>query len=454
MAIATLKPDVVADTNKNEPRIEPKTYKGVIYDDKFMPIKALTAYVEGAPWTVNFYSAVVSKHNDLRDLDISQPNVLQQYQKIIDYEIRVTSPLSSSYDGTTGITSVNGSGNVYSTIMPNVADYFVTDTNDNRLAIFKITNVERKTFNDASVFSVDYILVGFITEGSTYETMFTDLEAKTIRTYYFSKERLVDGLQPLVKESEYSDILSLKTSYFEIVNYFFNAFYNNETSTFIIPGQEYKIYDPYLVSFILKIVETEDNLNVSKVRELVDDDDKYLSQSNFWTCLLNRDKIGLVYCNKKMGLLSKAWFNKNTYIKGLLYSYIDYVVYPISTDSSLNLVTEANSKTVSDTVEVIDTAIRNNALVENLVVNATTYDIVKKVLTDDFYVLSQDFYNNTANQSVLEICVKDYFNGSVINMTMLKSLVEQYVHWSRLEQFYFGPILLVLIKEANKGLYT
>lgn len=454
MAIASLKPDVVTTTEKNEPRIEPKTYKGIIYDDKFMPVKALTAYIEGSPWTVNFYSAIVSKHNDLRDLDIAQPDILQQYQKIIDYEIRVTTPLTSSYDNTTGITSVTGSGNVYSTIMPNIVDYFITDTNDNRLAIFKINSVDRRTFNDASIFQIDYILVGFITEGSTYQQMFDDLEAKSVKKFYFSKERLIDGLQPLVKEAEYQDILNLKTSYFDLVNYYFNNFFNLETKTFILPGQEYKIYDPYLVSYVLKIVNVEDNINIMKVRELVNDDDKYLSQNNFWTCLLNKDKVGLNYCNKEMGLLSKHWFNKNTYIKGLMYSYIDYIVYPVSVDSSLNKITETNNKVVSEDANIIETQIRNSSLSNTFNINNNNYDIIKPVLEDDFYVLSEAFYENTNEQSILEICVKDYFNNVSLNLEMVKELVSKYQHWSRLEQFYYGPILLVLIREANKGLYT
>jgi len=217
MAIASHKPSSTPAITPSVPRVEPANYKSVIYSDDNIPLSSLIAYISGAPYTCDYYKQVVGEHNDLREIDPGQPNVYQQYELIHDLEVRVSNPLTSSYDTTTTITSVTGSGLIYPFMIPNVADYFVSDAGDNLKGLFRITSVERKNFSRDSAFYIEYEMVGYT---DALQTLYSDLVSKVIREYHFSKERLIEGLQPILTTDSYHQTTNLKALYSEIVQYY------------------------------------------------------------------------------------------------------------------------------------------------------------------------------------------------------------------------------------------
>jgi len=455
MPIASYKPETEPLIKQDLPKIEPNEYQSIVIDDRTTPIKSLIAYIEGAPWSVNYYSQIITKDNDLREIDPSQSNIYQQYQKIKDLELRVSSSLSDSYDSVTGISSVTGNGLFYPVIAPNINDYFTAEAGDSRTGIFKITDVERKTFNRNSAFYIEYTMIGYI---ESSQSIYAELESKTIRTYYFSKDRLVDGLQPLLKEHENKQVLDLNTVYFNMVNYYFKTFFSRKYMTLVLPGQDYGIYDSFLTDYILKIVDSFDAYEIRNIKQLPTDNEKYLEQSQFWSLLYNRDYDGLNLYNKKMGLVHKYAFNKNTYIKGLACSNIDYVLYPILPDETINSSIDTIPKVIA-LAEMIDTknikGENSDTLLSNIYIDYNrSYPYIYKVLSDEYYVLSQSFYDNDTDQSLLEILTKDYMKKLTINNDKLISLCSQYTTWPRLEQYYYLPILLTLIKDSIKNSYS
>lgn len=454
MPVAGYRPDEQLPTKPNLPQIQPKQYESVVVDDKYTPIKSLIAYVEGAPWTVDYYSQVVTKHNDLREIDPGSPSIYQQYQKIIGLEIRVSAALTDSYDTNTGITTVSGNGLMYGTVLPNVGDYFITDTGDAKKGIFRLTNVERKNFNRDSAFYIEYDLTGF---AETIPETYTELESKVIRTYYFSKERLIDGLQPLVKEEDHQQIDGLRDSYLNIIKYYFRTFFNRKYMTLVLPGQSFGIYDSFLVDYLLKIVDSFDAEEIRHMKQLPTDFEVFLSQPQLWKLLYERDYDNLTYVNQRMGLVQKNNFNTSSWIRGMAYSNVDYVVYPISPDESSLVKEDPRVKTLS-IEEIIETknvsGVLANMITLQYVEPTKTYQQILPVLIDDYYVFSSNFYLNTVNQSLLEILTKDYLKRQAIDLKKLYALIGTYKTWSRLEQYYYTPILITLIKEADRGTYT
>lgn len=453
MPIASYKPTIQPEVIPNLPEVEPTHYQSSINDDKFLPLRSLLAYVEGAPWYVDYYSQVVSAHNDLREIDPGQNAVYQQYRKIIGMELRVSSALDTSYDSETGITSSRGNGLVYTGMTPNIFDYFITDAGDDRKAIFKITNVERKTFNRDSAFAVDYILVGYVKD---LTEIFTSLETKTIRTYHFDKGRLVDGLQPLVTESVYNQLTSLRDWYIDIVNYYFKNFFHRSYMTLVLPGQTYAVYDSMLVDYLLKIVDTFDAPEIRQVRQLTTDRDIYLKQPQFWSIMLEKSYSDLQYCNQTMGIVHKKTFNSSPFIHGAAFGNIDYLIYPDTPEITALVESGPDARPLSF-IDVDEVANAKGTLVdllgEQYVVANTTYSHIHTVNFDNYYVLSKNFYDNTVGQSLLEILTKDYLKLQTLNLDMLLTLCGRYKNWGRLEQFYYGPILLTLIKEADRAIY-
>lgn len=457
MGIAKHNPISAPSVKINIPKIEPKTYQGIVVDDKATAVKSLIAYVEGAPWTVNYYSQVVAEHNDLREIDAAEPDIYQQYTKINDLEIRVTTPLSESNDTQTGLMTVTGSGNMYGSVLPNVNDYFTTDSGDAKKGLFRVSNVERKSFNRDSIFYIDYTLVGY-TDSTNISDLVTSLSNKVTRDFYFRKDRLVDGLQPLLKSEENQALLNVADAYVTIVKDYYRQFFSLKHGTLVLPGQEVPIYDTFIVGYLSQIVDSQDAVEIREMRELPNEREYYMSQNQFWKAMVERDYDLLSYGNAKMGLIGKKNFSRNSFLYGFALSTIQNIVYPITPDQTTYGSYDTLPKEADPTLVIKETKNKQGSLAslitDTYVTTNATIPIIHPVLIDDYYVLSAAFYNNTAQKSVLEILTKDYLQGNVLDMKMLQKLIDKYRTWSRLEQFYYGPILLTLLKEASISLYS
>jgi len=454
MSIAKHKPtsNPIAPTT---PSIEPQNYRSIVYDDAGnVPLSSLTAYISGAPYYCTYYKQVVSKHNDLREIDPGSPNVYQQYERINDLEIRVSSPLQSSYDVDTGNSTVNGNGLIYPFMIPNIADYFTSDAGDVKLGLFRITNVERKTFNRDSAYYIEYEMVGYV---DVLEALYADLTSKVIREYHFSKDRLIEGLQPILKSEDYQTIGNLHVLYKEILQYYFKTFFNKRYSTLVIPGQTYGIYDSHLVDYLFQTVDASDVYEMRFIKQLSVDNDPYMDQPQFWSILLDKDYDALSYCNRKMSLVNKRVFNPSGFIHGVYFSNVDYLVYPTNPDLTTLVRNNPIAKTASMEAIIEVTNVHGTVadLINNQYVGATsTFPYIRTVTEDDDYVLSAAFYDDTAQKSALEILVRDYLYQRPLDIPMLTAVASQYRRFGRVEQYYYLVILMTLIKEANRSTYT
>ena len=432
----------------------PDNYESIIYDDNRIPLHALLAHAEGAPWTVDYYRQVVNKHNDLREADPGQSSIYQQFEKILNMEIRVSSALTASHNSETSVTSVNGSGLIYPFIVPNVTDYFISNTADNKTALFKITQVDRRAFNTDSLHSVEYTMVGYIDENAALD-IYTTIEEKSIRTYHFSKDRLLEGLDPILKTEDYHVVSNLKVVFNDLVEHYYSTFFNRNFRNLLIPGQSYSIYDHFVTEYIKRIVDTSMHPLIREVKQVPVPPDNIFSQKTLWDHLLFKDYNALKLYVQKTGVVAKGVFLKNPFILALAHSNVDYVVYPSDVDESHLIASQDMVATASmDTIEPTS-AYKGNVDTSNNVYTVAdkTYQIIHPVLLDEYYVLSQNFYDNTDQQSALEILTKDYLQGKTLDLKMLQAVYNNYRQWRRLEQFYYAPILMTLVKEANRAQY-
>lgn len=456
MAIAGYKPTINPIGSKpNLPIIESPSSKGIIYDDKNQPLHNLLAYVEGSPWSVTYYSQIVGDANDLRELDPTQTSVLQQYQEIKELEIRVGSQLNPSYDATTGITTVTGSATIYPFLIPNTLDYFISDAGDNRRGIFRVTNVERMTLSRDSVYTIDYEMVGY---AEVDIALYDNLISKVIRSYHFSKDRLIEGLSPTLKTSDYNTLTNLKAIYKLIVKRYFRTFFNKRYSTLVLPGQKYAIYDSYLVDFLFKIVDTSDANELRYIKQLPTDQDLYLNQPQFWELLLDRDYTMIDEVNSEMSIANKTLFNNNSYIHELRYTNIQYIVYPTQVDNTMLIDGHVVKKSTLSTPDIIEITSHNGGLASLLTGSyvdvLSTIPLIKLVTVDTKYILSNDFYIGGTNLSLLEQLTRDYIKNHTLDLVKINVLANAYEHWGRLEQYYYGPILMLLMKQADRNTYV
>jgi hypothetical protein len=448
MPIATYNPTRPVAPISTPLPVQPESYQSAVVEDPVTPVRGLLAYVSGSPWAVDYYSQILGRDNDLKDLDYGSPSTYQTYNKLIDLELRVTTALSSSQDEETAIMSVTGSALFYPIphVIPNAGDVFLARTGDLHQGIYRVTSVERKSFNRDAVYEISYELAFLV---DVDPSRFADLEQRVSRVHYFHKERLVQGLNPLIQAPEQEHYQTIRGSYKDLVRYYCQTFFHPSLQTFIIPGQADTIYDPFVVSYLLKIVGILEAPQMAKVRQIDLEKDPYIAQPQFWTALLERRWTILDYANKTMGIVSMESFSRDPMLKGPRYSGIHKVVYPLLPDKSTSSPPFINVRpqTFASLVEA-DTAplTLNSPLREQYVDVNQTIPYIHPVLADEHYVLRSSFYERTPSMSLLEALTADYILQRPMALHRLDALVSHAKGWGRLEQYYYLPIVITLVK--------
>lgn len=451
MPIASHKPTKPAQVERQQ--VQPTEYKSAIVDNTRLPTVSLISYVEGAPWTVDYFSQIIGKDSELRDLDLEQSSTTQTYAKVVGMELRVTSDLASSHNAEEGTTTVSGTAVIYPFLVPNIGDHFVGHISNNSRAIFRIRSVERSTFRRDAVYTVEYEMRCFV---DSEPLVYNNLEDKVTTEYYYHRDRLADGLNPNVISSEHELLISLNSWQEKLTQYYFRNFFNREFKTLILPGQEISIYDPHIVNFVLRTSDTFDAPEIREVRHISLDDDRYVNQPTIWTSLLDRSLHTLQQANKEFCLVASRHFAKDPMLKTIKYLGIEYVVYPINPDSSI-IGDEFDKSKYESGLDVIKTVkpklnlstILEGDLLDTSGNNAIPY--ITPISIKDSYVFSNGFYSNTSTASVLEALVLEYLRTNAISRSSLNKVIEAIWTTNRLEQFYYIPIVLMLIKASIRS---
>jgi hypothetical protein len=449
MPLASYTPEAPTPVVPNLPKITEQVFAGVVVDTKYTPLSSLLTYIDGASWTVTYYSQILNSDNDIRSQDVELSGIYQQYTEINSMELKVTTPLNSSQETSTNRMVVTGAANVYPFIIPNIGDMFAADAGDGREAIFRVTNSEKKSILKESVYFIEYSIM-YYSDSDLVRRQ--DLKAKTINSYFYIKDFLLNGQNPLLIDEEYSAYQELDNLYHEIVQNYFRWFFNNEYKTLIVPGQTKVIYDHYLVNALLSILNTVDAPQIMHIRKLNVDDDRYLKQPQIWDALVNRDLSLLDLSNKTMGLVSTHTFNANPMLNGIRFSGVQYVVYPVRPEKLLDVGIEFPVKNLSieKIQKITSRSVRLDKLVgdreldlkSNFVVN------IKPVLKDDRYIFSDSFYTTGEDMSVLEIMTLEYLNKKAINPITLLKVIKNYRNFGVIEQFYYLPVIMILINST------
>lgn len=459
MGVASHKPDTDRPVEPRLPTTKPDGYRVAHADDRENNLRAMMAYIDGSPWTVDFYNQILGQHNDLKQFDHSQLTPYQTYSKINGLELRVTQALDTTTDPGTQNSTTTGRANIGSYVPVNKEDVFVAHASGTGLAVFRVTSSQRKTHNVNSVYEIEYVLLFMVNQ---YPERYDILKTKTTQEFYFVKDRLMDNGDPILKSSDFFDMRQLGIEFDRIAETYYRKFLNKNHKTLVLPGQDQTIYDHYLVEFIAAIMEVNQSHDSRFVRRLFQGQDNILHQPQFWEMVVQRDITMLPFLNKKMGMISRRSGSNNSYIGSIRHQNIDYHVYPVDPDQADRILCDDSLPQVTVFTQLLDTVVfKNNEEGDKTQTAWNTYNhhegvrpLIPYVAADDFYVLSEEFYEQTANMTILEILVKDYITGVSMNLPMLKALVASYVQWPVLEKFYYGPLLLLLLKETGGCIYT
>lgn len=444
MSVITRKVTAPAEIVPVIAKIQSTPAKSLVVDTQATPRSTLSNYVEGAVYTVDYYSQILSADMATYALDPTKSAIYQQYKKIKRLEIRLTDPLSGSQDPVDKVFTIRGAGHITTGIIPNEGDSFVADVGDGREGVFQVNSSEKRSIFADSVYHIEFQLIFF---SEVAPDRRADLENKVLATYHYIRDYARWGKNPIVADNRYKCLLDLRTLYNDMVKHYFEWFISKERGTLLVPGQPDTTYDPFVVALLRQILSVREVPELMRMREWGLTDDNLLSQPQVWTALLRRDKELLSIVNAKMGVVSTRDFSRAPALRSIRYSGIDQMVYPLlqnkAADSDLNYFDKA--PTMGALVNVPSLYGNVAAMLHNPdYADPLNVTPIYPVLQDDFYVFSQAFYTDVGTKSLLEKITQDYLQGETIIPEHLHYLASNFSAWGGLERFYYIPVLILL----------
>jgi hypothetical protein len=418
-------------------RITAPEYRGVTVDTRYTPRKALQAYITGSAYTVDYFSQVIDADSGLSGQQLNRDATNQQYRLVKRFELKVTAAPDPNQDDESNKMFVIGTANVYSDLIPNVGDMFLGDVGDGQEGVFQVTASRKKTTRKDTTYEIDFQMVDY----STPERR-ADFIRKTIQTTVFVKNMMTYYANPFIELEDFAIMEQLGGIANEIMDAYFKTFVSNEYKTLVVPDQEQLVYDPFLTASVLSLFDTYDTPELRYIRKLNCDGDPVMKVTTIWDALLKRSTFHLKRACTRAGMLGIKYFNSQAMLEGVYFSGMQYVMYPIDPQASINARELIDMHTVNATLQRRSDAQDTDHL-----------PLIPKVADTDYYVFSEAFYTQaTEGQSKLEVLTYEYLEEKALDVRVLLEIAQSYLDWEPIEQFYLAPVLLLLIKMTVRGL--
>ena len=466
MGLATYNPNKPSRVTPEDHLVVADPSRHEIYDHRNTPLWSLEASMQGAPWKVIAYFQQRLGINDApKGLDLNLKASSQSYTRIEHLELLVQSALSPSFDSKQATMEVSGEATMYSFVVPNREDYFLAESNIGRMGLFRINDVRRGTHEKNSIHTVEYAIVDEITEN---DPRFKNLYDKSSVVMVFSKQRLIENLNPMLLSETYEQMRSLRGRYKNLVEFYFRSFFRKEYNLMYVPGQDARYYDPFMMQFLMSIVSTADAPEIARMGMVSLNNGRMADAYTFWSAMAERDWSILSHVRPRMARKSPRDFYVGFVGRTAHYGNTDWLLVPYSFDDSVltgNLVQEmtTGSKCVCDDTSNTEPFLfdrTTNSRGEHIEAEDAFYPgamglmpIYTPVHTLSSFIFPTAFYDGQTG-SLMEVLTKDYLNGAPLDLKQLDFILNYYPKMERLEQFFFGPILMALIKQADRGAYA
>ncbi len=421
----------------------PEPFQGVVMDSQIHPTDLFTTFVGGYPISVDYYSQRHSRQEGTKEYQNDLDAVYQPYTLIRGMQLMVDSPIDRSQDTQSKDFTIVGSANVVNVFRPTEGDVFRYDLGDGNEFLFSITSSERKTENSRSVTAINYKAIKRMDQ-----TEHDRLAECVVETLFFSLENLRRGMQPLLRPDQVETRNTLERHYAALLDIYLSTFYSRNERTLLVPSQTHATYDPFVTMFMTRIIDTNEHRMVSQIETLDVYSRQVMYNKTLWSLLESLDAVHLSHLTRKMGLASTKDWSGGPSLGGIYYSRVRYCVMP---DGDANNVDADYERTYQSNLTPYSDRSPTTADKSNPdITEGMTNPLYHSVIDDEYYVLSEGFYNTLAT-SVLESCVLDALAGRQLNLKHLATLCSAAYYMGNLDKFYYIPILLALIRIHPRG---
>lgn len=453
-------------TDPIQVKIHSPNQQTAVVDTSYTPRASLLQYVDGSSWEVIYYSQILGADTEPGPWALSRSPTDQQYVRITNMELKVTSALSMTEDQTGRSFDVVGTATVYPTHKPNFGDMFIADIGDGRSGLFAVTAVNRKTYLRDSYAEITYTLVDYV---DSKPEILSDLNRKSVKRAVFLKEFLQFGQNPILMEGEFADLESLKTLYKDLVNFYFKDFYSIEYQTLMIPNQSLPAYDSFLTEAVLEWVSPNDAPMVSRIKRLVVTANRNNNSYTLWSALSRMSDSYLHAAIQRCRLINTSAFRFMPEISSIYYTGVGLVTCPSDARTDVDADTDSAAGAFASGGSLLaTTGLRWKDLMRYLPSGnldgffkpaGTEADLgelpdIVPVTIDEYYVLSKQFYEYGPDKklaSKLEVLTKQGLKQEPIDKVTLVELAKNAMKWPNLERFYYFPILFALMRVATRS---
>ena len=456
MTLVKHKPTTAPRVIPEVPKVAADIKTHEIYDHRDTPLWSLDSFLTGSKWTVTWFRQRLGANDPPKKLDTSLSPAHQAYDRISNLDILVQSALTSSFRDKEQLMEVTGSAMFYSITPPTVDDYIVAQSNLGRLGLFRITNVNRRNHERESVFIAEYAMEQEI---DSEDPLYKDLYRKTVNRYSFSRQRFIENRQAILLEDCEKKLEDMELEFRYMTEDYYNDFYSVYTGTLTLPGQSSRIVDPFILPFIISIVPFEAMPKLQRAHLVSTNNNPAYTRPNIWDVLLRRRPGDLSRCERKMAAYDPREIHSSYFARSGNYVAADLVVFPLIQDGTLHSVDRSDEITTNtydlNTQPFAPESPKNPDPSAKVELFQRHEPIIPyfPVTFDKTYIFSDSFYEGNP-QSVIEVMIMDYLRNEAINQDQLRLLVRNYRDMGRLEQFYYGPILFLLMRESRRSNYT
>lgn len=458
------KPD--AEPHAPEARIYPKEYRHSVVSAKTEPLSALLTHIEGSTLVVDYYAQVLGQDEEPSTYQPGQFAVYQQYKLIKDFVIKQQGSWSIGEDQATMEMQITGSGIIFPGLKPNYGDVFIADIGDGKAGIFVLDVPTKNTLMKETCYNITFSLYRYATPDEV-----ATLNLRVVDTLYYKQDYLLYGKNPIITESAVAVQQQLVEAEKTLLRHYLGDFYSREYKTLLVPNQEKPAYDRYVTHAMLSMYDRRGNPFLAAMRELNCDGFPLLEQESIYDLLLALDDTMLATVFTTMQRIPVTVMDSLPYMDGVRYSGVYWVVGPKAASSVVerqynmaSMVNYAGSVVIPETQS--DLAAANARYIARITATTPSDEddtiptgfidpvrpLYHAVGSDDNYVLSTAFFDNDrTTMTKIELLVIEAIENLVVPARPLLAMVEEWASWEPLDRFYYGPLLLAILRIAQRA---
>lgn len=414
-----------------------------VVDTQYTPLSHLVIHTMGDAWTVDYYRQMVGLDDPLQPIQQGTLPAHQQYNKVRNFILKVDTGLEPVQDPQTKEFSVTGEGAIEFGIIPNVGDMFVADIGSGRVGLLTVIYSERLVDTKTATYRVRWQLV------TEYDGEWErDLESKVVETTVFEPSMIELHDTPFLTEESHRQLLSLNVYDERIRNQFMDRFWSREVQSILMPQVSKRTYDGFHATFC-QHVGLGDVLRPIDVYRYgpIDASDV----PTIWDAFIEMAWWPMEDACRKLGSCTVRVFGGTAVYRGVTWSPYECAIYP---DGGVPDYSDAPAvPTAGPQYTKYPPQTPSSTLSDEL---AAKHQLIGRVLFPSLlgtsYVFSAAFYDSDREaMSVLELLAWQMLHEERVPTSLVQELCSKIFKEPAIHQYYFMPLLLVLIHYSRRG---